>query len=119
MRKSEVVDKIAEETGVPKVDVLVTVESFFDVIRDTLTEGEDVHFRGFGSFKVKKKAKKYGRDIKRNVTIEIPPRKVPSFKPSPAFVERVKENLKHEVQEEERRKKEQEKENNNSDKDNE
>lgn len=101
MRKAEVIDKIAKDTGIPKVDVKLTVETFFDVVRDSLVEGEDVHFRGFGIFKVKKKAKKYGRDMKRNVTIEIPPRMVPSFNPSKAFVERVKENLKHMAQEEE------------------
>ncbi len=100
MRKAEVIDKITEETGIPKVDVKMTVEKFFDVVRDTMVEGEDVHFRGFGIFKVKKKARKYGRDIKRNVTIEIPARMVPSFQPSKAFVERVKENLKHKVEEE-------------------
>ena len=94
MRKVDVINKIASETGIPKVDILVTLETFFDTVKDTLASGESIHIRGFGSFMVKKKAKKYGRDIRRNITIEIPERSVPAFKPSNAFVEKVMDNCK-------------------------
>jgi DNA-binding protein HU-beta len=94
MRKVDVINKIASDTGIPKVDVLVALETFFDTVKETLSSGESIHIRGFGSFLVKKKAKKFGRDIRRNITIEIPERNVPSFKPSNAFVEKVMENLK-------------------------
>lgn len=94
MRKVDVINKIATETGIPKVDILVTLETFFDTVKDTLSHGESIHIRGFGSFVVKKKAKKYGRDIRRNITIEIPERNVPAFKPSNAFVEKVMDNCK-------------------------
>ena len=94
MRKVDVINKIASETGIPKVDILVTLETFFDTVKDTLASGESIHIRGFGSFMVKKKAKKYGRDIRRNITIEIPERNVPAFKPSNAFVEKVMDNCK-------------------------
>ena len=93
MRKADAINKIAAETGIPKVDILVTLESFFQTVKDSLAEGESVHIRGFGSFVVKKKAKKYGRDIRRNKTIEIPERNVPAFKPSNAFVEKVIKGL--------------------------
>lgn len=91
MRKADIINKIASETGIPKVDVLVSLESFFQTVKESVAEGENVHIRGFGSFIIKKKAKKFGRDIRRNITIEIPERSVPAFKPSNAFVEQVME----------------------------
>ena len=50
MRKVDVINKIASETGIPKVDILVTLETFFDTVKDTLASGESIHIRGFGSF---------------------------------------------------------------------
>ena len=92
MRKADLVAKIAEKTGVPKVDVLVSLESFFTEVKDSLAVGENVFIRGFGSFVIKKRAKKIGRHIKKNVAIEIPEHFIPSFKPSKVFVEQVKTN---------------------------
>lgn len=93
MRKADLVATISEKTGVPKVDVLVTLESFFKEVKDTLADGENVYVRGFGSFVVKKRAKKIGRHIKKNVAIEIPEHYIPSFKPAKIFVEQVKDNV--------------------------
>lgn len=93
MRKADLVTAISEKTGVPKVDVLVTLEMFFKEIKNTLAEGENVYIRGFGSFVIKKRAKKVGRHIKKNVAIEIPEHYIPSFKPAKVFVEHVKDNV--------------------------
>lgn len=93
MRKADLVAAISEKTGVPKVDVLVSLESFFKEVKGALSEGENVYIRGFGSFIVKKRAKKVGRHIKRNKPIVIPEHFIPAFKPSKAFVEQVKENV--------------------------
>lgn len=93
MRKADLVAAISEKTGVPKVDVLVSLESFFTEVKDSLTEGENVYIRGFGSFIVKRRAKKIGRHIKKNKAIEIPAHYIPAFKPSKIFVDRVKENV--------------------------
>ena len=84
---------ISEKTGVPKVDVLVTVETFFKEVKNTLSDGENVYIRGFRSFVIKKRAKKIGRHIKKNVAIEIPEHYIPSFKPAKVFVEQVKQNV--------------------------
>lgn len=94
MRKADLVATISEKTGVPKVDVLVTLETFFKEIKSTLSEGENVYIRGFGSFVIKKRAKKIGRHIKKNVAIEIPEHYIPAFKPAKIFVEQVKQNVK-------------------------
>lgn len=93
MRKADLVASISEKTGVPKVDVLVTLETFFTEVKDSLTDGEDVFIRGFGSFVVKKRAKKIGRHIKKNKAIEIPEHYIPAFKPAKVFVEQVKSNV--------------------------
>lgn len=93
MRKADLVNTIAEKTGVPKVDVLVTLESFFKEVKGSLSDGENVYIRGFGSFIVKKRAKKIGRHIKRNEAITIPEHYIPAFKPAKVFVEQVKDNV--------------------------
>jgi DNA-binding protein HU-beta len=94
MRKADLVTAISEKTGVPKVDVLVTLEEFFKSVKGSLADGENVYIRGFGSFIIKKRAKKVGRHIKKNVAIEIPEHFIPAFKPAKVFVEQVKDNVK-------------------------
>lgn len=94
MRKADLVNTISEKTGVPKVDVLVALETFFSEVKGSLSGGENVYIRGFGSFVIKKRAKKIGRHIKKNQAIEIPEHYIPSFKPAKIFVEHVKENVK-------------------------
>jgi DNA-binding protein HU-beta len=92
MRKADLVNKISDKTGIAKVDVLVSIEALFKEIRDSLKQGENVYVRGFGSFITKKRAKKIGRNIKKNVAIEIPEHFIPAFKPAKTFVESVKKN---------------------------
>lgn len=93
MRKADLVAAISEKTGVPKVDVLVTLETFFKEVKQSLSDGENVYIRGFGSFIIKKRAKKIGRHIKKNISIEIPEHYIPAFKPAKVFVEQVKTNV--------------------------
>lgn len=96
MRKADLIADISEKTGIAKVDVLVTLEAFFKEVKDNLKSGENIYIRGFGSFIVKKRAAKVGRNIKKNVAIEIPEHYIPSFKPAKVFVDAVKKNLKPE-----------------------
>jgi len=93
MRKADLVTAISDKTGVPKVDVLVSLETFFKEVKSSLSGGENVYIRGFGSFVIKKRAKKIGRHIKNNVAIEIPEHFIPAFKPAKIFVEEVKDNV--------------------------
>ncbi len=93
MRKADLVNAISEKTGVAKVDVLVSLEALFKEIKTTLQSGENVYIRGFGSFIIKKRAKKIGRHIKKGKAIEIPEHFIPSFKPAKVFVEQVKKNV--------------------------
>jgi len=93
MRKADLVASISDKTGIAKVDVLVSLESFFKEVKVSLSEGENVYIRGFGSFVVKKRAKKIGRHIKENKAIEIPEHFIPAFKPAKIFVEQVKDKV--------------------------
>lgn len=93
MRKADLVAAITEKTGVPKVDVLVTLEAFFTEVKEAMAGGQNVYIRGFGSFVIKKRAKKIGRHIKKNVSLEIPEHYIPSFKPAKVFTEHVKDNV--------------------------
>lgn len=95
MRKADLVTAISEKTGVPKVDVLVTLEEFFKSVKSSLSSGDNVYIRGFGSFVIKRRKKKIGRHIKRNVSIDIPEHYIPAFKPAKVFVEQVKDNVDH------------------------
>lgn len=92
MRKADIINNISDKTGIAKVDVLVTLEAFFKEVKDSLNKGENVYVRGFGSFIIKKRAKKIGRNIKKNVAIEIPEHYIPSFKPAKVFMDQIRSN---------------------------
>ena len=91
MRKSDLINNISDKTGIPKVDVLVTVESLIKEIKTNIAKGENIYIRGFGSFITKKRAAKIGRNIKKNVAVHIPEHYIPAFKPSKEFVNEVKQ----------------------------
>ncbi len=101
MRKADLVNAISEKTGEAKVDVLVALETFFKEVKGSLAGGENVYIRGFGSFVIKRRAKKIGRHFKRNEAIEIPEHFIPSFKPAKVFVDQVKNNVTEMPEEEE------------------
>lgn len=90
MRKADLINRIYEKTGIPKVDVLVTLETMFKEVKDTLSLGENIYIRGFGSFITKKRAAKVGRNIKKNIAVDIPEHFIPAFKPAKEFVQEVK-----------------------------
>ena len=94
MTKADIVTEIADQTGIEKVAVQTTVEAFMNSVKDSLQKGDNVYLRGFGSFVVKTRAEKTGRNISKNTTIIIPAHNIPSFKPAKTFVERVKSNVK-------------------------
>ena len=94
MTKADLISEITDKTGVEKVAVQATVESLMTSIIDAMESGENVYLRGFGSFVIKKRAEKTGRDISKNTTLIIPEHFVPTFKPAKTFVNGVKNKLK-------------------------
>ena len=96
MRKVDIVTQIAEKTGVPKTDVLITLEAFFKEVKDSVKNGENVYVRGFGSFIAKKRAEKIGRLISKGESVVIPEHYIPAFKPAQIFMDEVKKYKKPE-----------------------
>ncbi|ATS00826.1 HU family DNA-binding protein [Porphyromonas gingivalis] len=92
MTKADVVNAIAKSTGIDKEKTLKVVESFMDTIKDSLSEGDNVYLRGFGSFIVKERAEKTARNISKQTTIIIPKRNIPAFKPSKIFMSQMKQD---------------------------
>lgn len=90
MTKADVISEIAEKTGIDKADVATTVEAFFSVVKNSMSDGENIYVRGFGSFVNKKRARKIARNISKNTAIIIDEHYIPSFKPSKVFIEKIK-----------------------------
>lgn len=94
MTKADIVNEISKSTGIEKITVQKTVETFMDTLKHSLVKGNNVYLRGFGSFIVKKRAKKTARNISKNTAIIIPEHFIPSFKPAKSFVLKVKGSVK-------------------------
>ena len=93
MTKAEIVANISKNTGLEKSEIQVIVDSFMGEIKSAMSSGNNVFLRGFGSFVVKKRARKTGRNIMKNVSIIIPAHNIPSFKPAKTFAEEVKKRV--------------------------
>jgi len=94
MTKADIVNEISKNTGIEKITVQKTVEAFMEAVKDSLNSKNNVYLRGFGSFIIKKRAKKTARNISKNTTIIIPAHNIPAFKPAKTFVGQVKKSVK-------------------------
>jgi len=93
MTKADLVKNISDKTGMDKSDVQMIAEKFMSEVKNSLKNNENVYIRGFGSFIVKTRDKKTGRNISKNVAVVIPAHNIPAFKPSKTFVNSVKQNV--------------------------
>ena len=89
MNKAELIAAVAEKTGLSKKDTEAVVSATFDTIVAAMAEEEKVQLVGFGSFEVKKRAERIGRNPKTKESITIPASKVPTFKPGKALKDSV------------------------------
>jgi len=94
MTKAEVVAEIASKTGIEKIAVQQVVETFMTTVKNSLLKKNNVYLRGFGSFIVKERAQKTGRNISKNTTLVIPAHNIPAFKPAKSFTNTVKTKVK-------------------------
>lgn len=94
MTKADIVNEISKKTGIEKVLVQKSVESFMEIMKDSMINGNNIYLRGFGSFILKKRAKKTARNISKNTTLIIPEHFIPAFKPAKTFVVEVKNKVK-------------------------
>lgn len=91
MTKAEIVKEISLKTGIEKKIVMQVIEGMMETIKSSMTNGEDVFLRGFGSFIIKHRAEKTARNISKNTTMIVPAHNIPAFKPAKEFVEKLKQ----------------------------
>ncbi|MEX1010589.1 MAG: HU family DNA-binding protein [Balneolaceae bacterium] len=93
MTKADIVDIIASSTGLTKVDTEQVVNGFIETVIEAMKSGENIEIRGFGSYKVDKRASRRARNPRTNEEVIIPERYVPLFKPSRKFKTAVDETM--------------------------
>ncbi|MBP3919086.1 MAG: HU family DNA-binding protein [Clostridia bacterium] len=89
MNKSQVIDAVAQKTGMKKKDAESAVNAFLSTVEDALVEGEKVQLVGFGTFETKVRAARVGRNPKTKAAIEIPESKHPAFTAGKALKDTV------------------------------
>ena len=85
MTKANIVDQVASATGLTKRDTAAVVDGFLSSVIDALSTNQHVEIRGFGTFKVVKRARRVGRNPRTGEEVEIVARAMPVFKPSRAL----------------------------------
>ena len=93
MTKADIVSNISDKLGIDRADIQATVEKFMKEVKVSLEKGENVYLRGFGSFIIKTRAEKTGRNISQNTALKIPAHNIPSFKPAKVFIQGVKSKV--------------------------
>lgn len=89
MTKADLVEKVANVAELTKKDAETLVEIVFESIIDSLNRGEKIELRGFGSFRVRSRGSRVGRNPKTGETVDIPAKRVPYFKPGKELKELV------------------------------
>jgi integration host factor subunit alpha len=89
MTKADIVNLVFEKVGLPKNEAQEMVETVFDTIKQTLIVGESIKISGFGTFNVRKKNSRIGRNPKTKEDVEITPRRVVTFKASDQLKELI------------------------------
>jgi integration host factor subunit beta len=96
MTKSELIELIArKQTQFAQKDVEIAVNQIVDSMIDTLSQGERIEIRGFGSFSLHHRKARVGRNPKTGATVKLDDKRVPHFKPGKALRERVDESKEH------------------------
>jgi DNA-binding protein HU-beta len=93
MTKADIVEVVSQTTGLTKVETEAAIKGFMDTVVDALKRGESVELRGFGSFKVVKRAKRVARNPKTNVEVIVPEQFVPVLRVSKEFKKEVGDSL--------------------------
>ncbi len=93
MTKADMVDVISSSTGLTKVETEAVVNGFMETVIDAMKRGEHIELRGFGTFKVVKRAPRVARNPKTNEEISVPSQFVPTLKISQDFREIVHETM--------------------------
>ena len=90
MKKQDIIDFVSKRTGLTAAQSKAATETTIRAIKYYISNGEPVYLRDFGSFIVKKRAKKIARNISKNTALVVPEHYIPAFKPAPGFKKAVK-----------------------------
>jgi DNA-binding protein HU-beta len=93
MTKADIVDIVSSSTGISKIETEAVVKGFMETVIEAMKKGETIELRGFGSFKVVKRAKRVARNPKTNQEVTVPEQFVPVLKMSREFKVSVNESL--------------------------
>lgn len=85
MTKSDIVDVISASTGISKIETEAVVKGFMETVIESLRKGETIELRGFGTFKVVRRAQRVARNPKTNQEVTVPAQAVPVLKVSKEF----------------------------------
>jgi len=91
MTKTDLIDRVADMAGLTKVDAKKAVDGVDDVIADALSRGEKVTWTGFGTFEVRSRAARMGRNPQTGAPMRIPATKTPAFRAGKGLKDAVKE----------------------------
>lgn len=91
MTKSDIINEIHERTGIERVAVGCILEELMTTIKDNMTEGENIYLRGFGTFFIKTRNEKIGRNITAGTSLVVPEHNIPAFKPCKEFKDKMKD----------------------------
>ncbi len=91
MTKADLVRVVSAETGIIRKDVALAIDAFLESVKESMKEGKHIEIRGFGTFKLKVRKARIGRNPKTEKKVDVPSRVVPTFKFSRAFKEEVDE----------------------------
>ena len=89
MTKADLVERVAREADMTKKDAEQLVEIVFDTIKETLNRGEKIELRGFGSFRLRERGSRQGRNPKTGSSVDIPAKRVAYFKPGKELKELI------------------------------
>lgn len=92
--KSDLVDRIADQTGLTKLETKAVVEGFLQGIKDAMSEKKRIEIRGFGVFTVKSRKARVARNPRTGDKVELEGRFAPSFRPSGEFINEVDSRIK-------------------------
>lgn len=93
MTQKEAAARISEKTGVERKEAEAVMEALMSAVKNSMCEGKNIYLRGFGTFFIKKRARKPARIISRGEQIIIPAHNIVKFKPAPNFKKKLMKNI--------------------------
>lgn len=92
MTKADVIDEVSRVVEMTRKDSEVIVDAIFESVVRSLRSGEKIEIRGFGSFRTRERRARVGRNPKTGARVEVPPKRIPYFKPSKELKDLVNES---------------------------